>query len=244
MNRSRLRSVPPDMRDDRVGCLMEVEALGSGRVPARLERREPMSYHGIPGLACRLTLRLADGRAVEAIQVGPASPAVLDPRFRIAGRWSGAGAARRRYPGEGAEEVSMSEKRAVPNDEERRSRLTPEQYAVTRRAATERAFTGRYWDHHEDGVYRCVVCGEELFESDAKFDSGTGWPSFVTPASDGAVEDRKDLSHGMVRTEVVCTRCESHLGHVFPDGPQPTGLRYCINSASLEFASADEERDS
>jgi peptide-methionine (R)-S-oxide reductase len=121
-------------------------------------------------------------------------------------------------------------------DEEWRQRLTPEQYAVARLGGTERAFTGEYWDCHDDGVYRCAGCGAELFDAGTKFDSGTGWPSFTEPMIAEAVETTRDLSHGMLRIEVVCRRCGGHLGHVFPDGPGPTGERYCINSASLDLS--------
>jgi peptide-methionine (R)-S-oxide reductase len=132
-----------------------------------------------------------------------------------------------------------SAERVVKDDAQWRAELTAEQYQVTRKAGTERAFTGKYWNSKVAGTYRCVCCGAELFSSADKYDSGSGWPSFVRPAIDAHVAENRDASHGMVRTEIKCGRCDAHLGHVFEDGPHPTGLRYCINSASLELDEKD-----
>ena len=127
------------------------------------------------------------------------------------------------------------------DDAELRNRLTKEQYVVTQQAGTERAFTGKYWDTKDDGIYRCIVCDEALFESDTKYDSGCGWPSFYQAIDDDKIIRKEDMTLGMRRVETVCASCGAHLGHVFPDGPQPTGERYCMNSASLNLEKAEDD---
>ena len=171
----------------------------------------------------------------------PSSVRLTAALLLLAGAWAASGCSRSEIPmaSKPAPEGTPSPAAPLPKTEaEWRERLTPEQYRVTREKGTERAFTGKYWDEHARGEYRCVCCGAKLFESDDKFDSGCGWPSFDKAAPGAGVEEHVDRSHGMVRTEVTCRQCGAHLGHVFPDGPPTTGLRYCINSASIDLKKA------
>lgn len=183
------------------------------------------------GVTRRALLSMPVAFAGLAAATWPKDGAVPDPRENGTGRkvrivlFSDDG---RR---EGVTEVQQLRK----SDDEWKKQLEPAEFAVTRKAATERAFTGRYWDNHERGLYRCVCCGNALFSSATKFESGTGWPSFWEPIAKENVRERMDTSIGMTRTEVLCTKCEAHLGHVFDDGPPPTHLRYCMNSVSMIF---------
>ena len=176
----------------------------------------------VSGTACTGNARSADSSAsAEATRRAPGMVRLVD--FSESGKRIG---------------IVTTEK-IIKSDEQWKRQLTSEQFAVARKKGTEPAFTGKYYKQHDHGIYRCVCCGNALFNSDTKFESGTGWPSFWAPIANENVAEETDTSFGMMRTEALCAKCDAHLGHVFPDGPQPTGLRYCMNSASLQFVKSE-----